>query len=59
VKEQYSSGEPNQQIISAAVGAAAILAERLYVELGSEIVKPEEVRDLASFVPTTATRGIK
>jgi len=59
VKEQYSTSTPNQQIISAAVGAAAILAERLYVELGSDVVKPEEVRDLASFVPTMATRGLK
>jgi molecular chaperone GrpE (heat shock protein) len=59
VKEQYSAGVPNQQIISAAVGAAAILAERLYVELGEQVVKREDVRSLASFVPTTATRGIK
>ena len=59
VQEQYSSDDPNQQIISAAVGAAAILAERLLVELGATVIKPEEVRDLASFVPTVATRGIK
>ncbi len=59
VKEQYSTGAPNQQIISAAVGAAAILAERLYVELGEQVVKREDVSSLASFVPTTATRGIK
>ena len=59
VKEEYSSGEPNQQIISAAVGGAAILAERLALEFGPKVIKPEEVRDLASFVPTVATRGIK
>jgi hypothetical protein len=59
VQEQYATAEPNQQIISAAVGAAAILAERLYVELGAKVVRPETVRDLASFVPTVATRGIK
>lgn len=59
VRDQYSAGEPNQQIISAAVGAAAILAERLSVEFGPRVVKAEEVRDLASFVPTVAARGIK
>jgi hypothetical protein len=59
VQEQYVSKDPNQQIISAAVGAAAILAERLLVELGATVIKPEEVRDLASFVPTVAARGIK
>jgi hypothetical protein len=59
VKEQYASGEPNQQIISAAVGAAAILAERLNVEHGVSCVTTAQVRELASFVPTVATRGIK
>lgn len=59
VEKQYASSQPNQQIISAAIGGVAILAERLSVELGPEVIKPEEVRSLTSFVPTVATRGIK
>ena len=59
VAQEYASNTPNQQIISAAVAGAAILAERLSVELGPEVIKPEDVRGLASFVPTVATRGIK
>lgn len=45
VKEAYSEGHPNQDIISGSISAIILIANRL----GSEIVKPDLVRELRSF----------
>jgi hypothetical protein len=58
IKEEYARSESNHFVISAALGATVILAERLCIELGAEVVKPEHVRQLAAFAPSVAGRGI-
>lgn len=58
VEEEYARDEPNHFVISAAIGATVMLAERLCVELGPDIVKAEYVRRLAAFAPSVAGRGI-
>jgi hypothetical protein len=47
VDQEYSHSVPNQDIISASVGAAVVLAERL----GPDVVKPDVVQELAAFAP--------
>ena len=58
IKIEFNSEQPNHHIISAAVGAAILLAERLSVESDGRIVKTDDVRELISFAPSMATRGI-
>lgn len=57
VSAEYARPEPNQFVVAAAAGGALLMAERLSVELGPEIVSPGHVRRLAAFTPSVAGRG--
>ncbi len=54
IEREYSRDEPNQHIVSGAIGATVVVAERL----GPEVVKPELVRALAAFAPSVAGRTL-
>ncbi len=53
VREEFGKTQPNQHIVSASIDATVVVADRL----GSKAVKPELVRELASFAPSVTTRG--
>lgn len=57
VSAEYARPAPNQFVVAAAAGGALLLAERLSVELGPEIISPCYVRRLAAFTPSVAGRG--
>jgi hypothetical protein len=46
VAAEQASPQPNQNLVSAAIGATLVLAERL----GPEVAQPELIQDLASYV---------
>ena len=50
LRDQYKSGQPNANVVSAALGAALVLAERL----GPSVIDPQDVQTLAAFGPTVA-----
>ena len=52
LREQYRGGQPNAHVVSAALGAALVLAERL----GPGVIDPLDVQALAAFGPTIAGR---
>ena len=52
LREQYQSNQPNAHVVSAALGATLVIANRL----GPGVIDPEDVQALASFGPTTLTR---
>lgn len=52
LREQYTGGQPNAHVVSAALGAALVLAERL----GPSVIDPQDVQALAAFGPTLAGR---
>jgi hypothetical protein len=54
VKTEYANTAPNQDIISAAVSAICLLAERL----SPEVVDPQLVSALAVYVPNIGRRGL-
>jgi hypothetical protein len=58
IKSEFNRDQPNHHIISAAVGAAILLAERLCVESEGTLVEPEDLRELVSFAPSMETRGV-
>ena len=49
---------PNQILVSAALGAALTLADRLLTEYGSRLLEPNDVKQLASLVPTAASKVV-
>jgi hypothetical protein len=52
--EAFARPEPNQFLVSAALGAALAIADRLLSEFGTELINPEDVKRLAGFMPTAA-----
>lgn len=52
VKRQFEAASPNAHVLSAALGAALVVAERL----GPTIVNPQDVRALAVYGPSTPVR---
>lgn len=52
LREQYKGGQPNAHVVSAALGAALVLAERL----GPSVIDPQDVQALATFGPTLTGR---
>lgn len=48
IQQEYQQSQPNQALVSAAVSALLVLAERL----GAEIVPGEIVRELAEYAPS-------
>jgi hypothetical protein len=50
VKKEYRTPTPNQHVVSAAIGATLLMAERL----GASVVQPELVRELAALAPMGA-----
>jgi len=50
IKNEYARDAPNQHVMSAAIGATVVLAERLCPEIASS----ELVRELLSFAPKSA-----
>jgi len=53
LREQYKSGQPNPHVVSAALGAALVLAERL----GPSVIDPQDAQELAAFGPTIVGRS--
>ena len=53
VREQYSGGQPNAHVVSAALGAALVVAERL----GPSVIDPLDVQALAAYGPTIGGRS--
>jgi hypothetical protein len=53
VKAEYGRAEPNQDVVSAAIGASAFLASRL----DPDLVDRSAVQDLASAAPGAVMRG--
>ncbi len=49
---------PNQILVSASLGAALTLADRLLTEYGSSLLEPNDVKQLASLVPTAASKVV-
>lgn len=49
---------PNQILVSASLGATLALADRLLTEYGPGVVDPEDVKQLASLVPTAAGKVV-
>lgn len=58
VREEYQASTPNQQIISAAISVIVLLAERLRFEISETAVPIDDVRELATYVPSLAARGV-
>jgi hypothetical protein len=54
VKKEYERDDPNQDVVSAAIGATVYLAGRL----GPSLVDPEAIAKLGSIAPGAATRGL-
>jgi hypothetical protein len=54
VKQEYERDEPNQDVVSAAIGATVYLAARL----GPDVVDQEAVADLGSIAPGAVGRGL-
>jgi hypothetical protein len=52
VESEYGRPEPNQDVLSAAIGGTVLLGERL----GEEVVDPRLVRQLAALIPGGASR---
>jgi len=48
LRAQYAGGQPNADIVSAALGAALVVLERL----GPSVVNPQDVQALAAFGPS-------
>jgi hypothetical protein len=53
VRTQYAGGQPNADIVSAALGAALVVLERL----GPSAVNPQDVQALAAFGPSLTVRA--
>ena len=53
LREQYTSAQPNAHVVSATLGAALVLAERL----GPSVVDPQDLQALAAFGPTLTARS--
>ena len=58
VREEYQAPAPNQQIISAAIAVVVLLAERLRFEISEAAMPIDDVRELATYVPSLAARGV-
>ncbi len=56
IQLELAKSEPNQLLLSASLGATLTLADRLVTEWGSKVVNPDDVRILASFAPTAASK---
>jgi hypothetical protein len=55
---ELSKETPNQIIVSAALGATLTLADRLFTEYGNRIVNSDDVRGLASLVPSASGKMV-
>jgi hypothetical protein len=53
LRDQYAGGQPNAHIVSAALGAALVLLERL----GPSVINPQDVQALAAFGPSLTVRS--
>jgi hypothetical protein len=54
ITNEYEQQEPDQDLIVAAIGATVLLASRL----SEDVIDQGLVRDLASFVPSAASRRV-
>ncbi|HEY0405131.1 MAG TPA: SIR2 family protein [Pyrinomonadaceae bacterium] len=57
--KEYERDKPGQPVISSAIGATVLLADRLNTESATEVVSSDLVRELASFAPYIIARGIR
>lgn len=58
VRFQYQTPAPNQQTISAAISVIVLLSERLRFEISDTAVPIDDVRELATYVPSLTGRGV-
>lgn len=58
LREYEFEQPPNQQVIAAAICATVMLADRLRVETGGEAFSLKTLRELATYVPSLAARGV-
>jgi hypothetical protein len=68
VSEQYQTDRPDQHVVSSAIGAVSMVAERLSIDFGAEAGKPDSdpagvlgelARAIATFAPSIPVRGVK
>jgi MoxR-like ATPase len=52
VRSQFGAAAPNPHVVSAALGAVLVVADRL----GPTVLNPQDVRALAGFSPSTLVR---
>ena len=52
VRSQFEAALPNPHVVSAALGAVLVVADRL----GPTILNPQDIRALAGFGPSTLVR---
>lgn len=58
LERELQKDTPNQIVVSASLGATLTLADRLLTEYGAHVVDPEDVKNLASLVPTVAGKVV-
>lgn len=58
LERELQKDTPNQIVVSASLGATLTLADRLLTEYGAHIIDPEDVKNLASLVPTVAGKVV-
>lgn len=58
LSKELAKESPNQIIISAALGGTLTLADRLFTEYGTRIVTADDVKGLASLVPSAAGKVV-
>jgi hypothetical protein len=58
VEQELSKEQPNQILVSASLGATLAIADRLFTEYGPKLVSAEDVRGLASLVPSAAGKVV-
>ena len=57
-REYKDEVKPNQQVVSAAISTIVILGDRIRVELSEAAVMSDSLRELATYVPSLAARGV-
>jgi SIR2-like protein len=58
LKEELDKPDPNELIVSASLGAAVTLADRISTELKQSVFKREDLQELASFAPSAAGKVV-
>jgi phosphoglycolate phosphatase-like HAD superfamily hydrolase len=58
LREYQQEEKPNQQVVSAAISTIVILGDRIRVEISDAAVMFDSLRELATYVPGLAARGV-